>query len=78
MTKDWDNPRPHPPNQPNGIDAPPAIRELFRLLPPPAEEFPNYDRVAFLEACAALFDVIYDKAPAPIKVYVNNDNLRMR
>jgi hypothetical protein len=50
----------------------PIIRELFKTLPEPGEDWPLYARVAFLEACAATFNVVYEKA-TKINVVPSND-----
>lgn len=44
---------------PEVASVPPAIAELFKLMPPAGADWPAYQRVAFLQALEATFQVVY-------------------
>lgn len=59
----------------NLADLPPAVRELFKLLPTPGAEFPPEHRVQFMKAAACVFWLVYGPAE-PIKIeIIPNDKL---
>lgn len=56
---------------------PPLIRELFRALPAPGEEFPLRHRVAWLTAAAALLDLLYPPDGAPLVIRLEGTEIKV-
>ena len=48
------------------IDLPPVVRELFALLPKPNTEWPLQERLRWLRAAEATFQMIYKDDGPPI------------
>lgn len=44
-------------------EVPPLIRALFDLLPPPGSAWPADDRIRWMYAAVAIFDLIYGDMP---------------
>lgn len=57
--------------------APPLIRELFRALPAPGEDFPVRQRVAWLTAAAALLDVLYQPDGPPLVIRLEGAEIKV-
>lgn len=54
-------------------NAPVIFHHLLALLPPPGSGCPKDQRLAFLRAAAALFDVVYGPEPLRIDIETTGD-----